>query len=99
MAEVRLSAAARADLVEIRRHSLAHFGGAAADRYFRGFKRVFNLLADRPLVGVGHPEFGPAVRRFSHESHRIFYRVDGETVRVMRILHHARRVDATTLDT
>jgi len=99
MAEVRLSAAARADLVDVRRYSLAHFGGAAADRYFRGFKRVFILLADRPLIGAAQPEFGPAVRRFTQGSHRIFYRLDGETVRVMRILHHARRVDTATLAT
>ncbi len=97
MAEVRLSAAARADLVDIRRYSLAQFGGPAADRYFLGFKRLFALLADRPSIGAVEPEFGPAVRRLTQGSHRIFYRLDGDMVRVMRILHHARRVDPETL--
>ncbi|TPG10392.1 type II toxin-antitoxin system RelE/ParE family toxin [Sphingomonas oligophenolica] len=97
MAEVRLSAAARADLADIRRYSLAHFSGTAADRYLLGFKHLFALLADKPSIGAVQPEFGPAVRRFTQGSHRIFYRLDGITVRIMRILHHARRVDPETL--
>ena len=93
MAEVRLTAEARADLADIRRYSLAQFGGIAADRYFRGFTRVFALLGGRPHAGVSQPQFGPAVRSFTHVRHRIFYRIDGDVVRVMRILHHARNVD------
>lgn len=45
MADLRLTAAARADLVEIRRYSIVEFGGNVADIYFRGFKDAFALCA------------------------------------------------------
>jgi toxin ParE1/3/4 len=98
MAEVRLSAAARADLVEIRRYSLERFGAAAADRYFLEFNRVFTLLANQPLAGVAQPELGPTVRRFTQGSHRVLYRVEVDAVRVIRVLHHARRIDPSMID-
>jgi toxin ParE1/3/4 len=89
VAELDLSAAARADLVDIRIFSLEPFGPEVADRYFRGFAAAFALLADHPLAGAARPEIGNRIRCFTHRKHRIFYVVDAHVVLIVRILHHA----------
>jgi toxin ParE1/3/4 len=90
MAKLRLSVAARADLVEIRNFSLAEFGSEVADTYFRGFNQAFALLRERPFAGVTQPELGDHLRCLTQRRHRIFYRVDGDIILIVRIIHHAR---------
>lgn len=90
MARLRLSPAARADLVEIRRYSIREFGSEVADAYLRGFNMAFALLRERPLVGPGRPELGERVRCLIHRRHRIFYESADEGVFIIRIVHHAR---------
>ena len=90
MNKLRLSAAARADLVEIRKFSVGEFGRDVADAYFRGFNQAFALLRDRPFAGAARPEAGAAIRCLTHRRHRIFYRIDGDLVLIIRVIHHAR---------
>jgi toxin ParE1/3/4 len=83
------SQAARNDLVAIRLYSIEQFGSDVADAYFLGFDEAFGLLASYPLTGTATPEYGEAYRCLMHRSHRIFYTVKDDEVRVVRILHHA----------
>lgn len=89
MTELRLSSAARADLVGIRIYSNEHFGGEAADRYFVGFDEAFDLLVRHPKAGEVKANLGKGIRSIIHMRHRIFYRTDGESVLIVRIVHHA----------
>jgi toxin ParE1/3/4 len=90
MAELDLSPAARADLVEIRKFSIEQFGAPVADAYFLGFGEAFALLRSHPLAGQAQPTLGRDIRCFTHRKHRIFYRVEAELVLIVRIIHHAR---------
>lgn len=90
MAEVRLSRAARADLVDIRLYSLDQFDAETADAYFLGFDAAFDLLAAHPLASPTVPELGAGLRCLTHRRHRIFYRAEDGAVLIVRILHHAR---------
>ena len=90
MARLRLSAAARRDLVEIRRYSVREFGGRVADTYFRGFRKAFKLLREQPFAGAVEPDVTPEVRVLTHRRHRIFYRVTENMVEIGRVLHHAQ---------
>lgn len=90
MIEVQLSAAARADLVEIRQYSMAQFDAHTADTYFLGFDAAFDLLSQHPHAGVATPQFGKPYRCLVHRKHRIFYTVGDNKVLIIRILHHAR---------
>ncbi len=90
MARLRLTAAARADLVQIRTYSLQEFGPEVADVYFRGFNQAFTLLRERPYAGVARPELGESVRCLTQRRHRLFYRLEDDLVLIIRILHHAR---------
>lgn len=90
MARLRLSAAARRDLADIRRYSVREFGASVADSYFRGFNGAFRLLRERPFAGAVAPDIRPEVRVLSYRRHRIFHRVAAGTVEIGRVLHHAQ---------
>jgi toxin ParE1/3/4 len=89
VARVILSRAARDDLVAIRLYSIEQFGPEVADKYFLGFDFAFDLLASFPAAGSATSQYGKVYRCLVHRSHRIFYRVDKDVVRIVRILHHA----------
>lgn len=65
-------------------------GAAVSDRHMAGFERLFELLREQPFAGQERPEFARRVRSLSHRPHRILYRLDGDTVLIVRILHHAQ---------
>lgn len=90
IAELRLSAAAEADLEAIDEYSNDMFGDDVADVYMRGFGELFDLLRRHQLAGQLKPELSKDIRCIVHRQHRIFYRIDGDVVLVARIIHHAR---------
>ena len=92
MAELRLSAAAREDLIDIRDQGVRDFGPAATARHLAGFEARFVLLRERPFAGQQRPEFELAIRSLSHRPHRILYQVDRRGVLIVRIIHQARDV-------
>lgn len=89
MAELDLSPAARADLLEIRVYSVDQFGVDVADSYFLGFDAAFALLREHPQVGPARPNLGNGIRCLIHRQHRIFYYIDGDMVVIVRLVHHA----------
>jgi toxin ParE1/3/4 len=89
VAEVSFSNAAVADLRAIDEYSLAQFGEEIGEAYMHGFDKEFAMLQDYPLAGQATPEYGKAYRCLMHRRHRIFYLVNHDAVRVVRILHHA----------
>ncbi|MBB3359489.1 MULTISPECIES: type II toxin-antitoxin system RelE/ParE family toxin [unclassified Novosphingobium] len=92
MADVRLTALARQDLVRMREYGNVEFGGALADAYFMSIAGAFDLLARHPEAGPARPELGDHIRCLSHRRHRILYRFNGAQVLVVRVLHHAMDV-------
>ena len=90
MAEIRLSAEAQADLVDIDEYGADQFSPDIADIYSRGFNEMFALLRRHPLAGAAKPELGQNLRCLTHRKHRIFYTVNGDVVLIIRIIHHAR---------
>lgn len=94
MAEVKISLAARGDLAGIGEFSAAHFGEHVADEYMRGFTEAFELLGSYPLSGEARPDYGKGERCKMHRSHRILYRISGNTVFVQRVLNHSQNVQA-----
>jgi toxin ParE1/3/4 len=92
MAKLRVSTAALRDLREIGSTGVREHGSAVSAAHVEGFRRLFRLLREQPFAGQERPELGSDVRCLSHRPHRIFYYVDGDTVVIDRILHHARDV-------
>lgn len=87
MPRLEFTAAARRDLNAIYDHGFARFGQVTADRYAAMLTATAVALLDFPLMGPEVPGRNRPLRRFSAESHVIFYRLDPEGIVVTRVLH------------
>lgn len=92
MANVRLTAAALADLGEIDEYGVTNFGSELADAYSRGFGSVFARLRRYPRSGPSAPELGDGVRTIRYRQHRLYYVIENGDVEVLRVFHVARDV-------
>ncbi len=92
MANVKLSAAARKDLIAIRIYSNNEFGSQIADKYFLGFEDAFDRLTNFPKSGRPTPDIGESIRCLTHRRHRIFYEIRSDIVLIIRIIHYAKAI-------
>jgi len=86
------SSRARSDLLDIWLY-ISDDSVAAADRVLDEIDRVCRLISEHPEIGRERPEVGRELRSFATMSWVIFYRVDGEMIRIVRIAHGARDFD------
>ena len=98
MAEVTFSNAAETDLIDIDEFSSARFGDEVGEVYMFGFHLAFARLADFPMAGPELPDYGVGIRCLKRGSHRIFYRMNGDDVLILRILHHAREAKSSLIE-
>lgn len=91
MYEVQLSLDARADLKAIARYTLESWGKAQTDSYMLELKKTVHSLGDVPLMrGISCGDLQNGLRSIPHKDHyHIFYRVRGNTVEIIRILHQS----------
>lgn len=90
---LELSRRAQADLDEIRDYSVERFGVIRAIAYLAVIEDAFRLLLRFPEMGGMHPALTPGTRSIGCEQHRIYYEVDDDCVRIVRILHRAMDVN------
>lgn len=82
----RLSSNATADLRRLYRRSVLDFGIAQADRYLARLDAAFTGIAEFPNAYPARPEIAQArIRPF--EAHNIVYRIRGNEVLILRVLH------------
>jgi len=86
MAEVQRSPQAEADLEAIL-EELDRKNPAVAERYTTLFEERIQLLAKFPEMGRARPEIARHVRSVLADPYVLFYRVQGDMVQVLRILH------------
>ncbi|MDZ7736321.1 MAG: type II toxin-antitoxin system RelE/ParE family toxin [Gammaproteobacteria bacterium] len=81
-------AAARDMRKNLLEHSFQHFGLLQAQSYYESFQNCLELLAQNPQMGMHADELRPGYRRFVHESHVLFYRIQEDgSIFLIRILH------------
>jgi toxin ParE1/3/4 len=79
MLRYRLLREARNDLAAIADYTIERFGIDQARTYRDKLEQAFVLLSERPLIGSDQSHIKPGIRRFVHESHAIYYRIDIDT--------------------
>lgn len=86
MSNYLLSEAAKDDLIEIAQYSDENFGVVQSDNYRDQLKRRFLVIAERPLFfpAVDHIRVG--YRRSVCGTHSIYYRIEGNSVEIIRII-------------
>lgn len=98
MAEYRLSARARSQLLDIYEFTDATFGRYQADAYHAGLERTFSLLADFPRIGQLVDELAPGHHRFRFQSHQIFYTEEAANLLIRAIYHCAQDIRPQLFD-
>ncbi len=85
---IRYSRAAEADLFEIYRYGLEHFGHHQAEAYRKTLDRTLRLIAANPFLARLRNEISPPVRLHRNGTHVIVYTIDENTdVLILRIRH------------
>jgi toxin ParE1/3/4 len=89
MADVRITAAAKAHLLGIWEYSAAQWNDDQADAYLREIKTAFDRLAENPRLGTHRPEIATGYRSFPSGKHVIFYTLDkkDDAINIIGVLH------------
>ena len=90
MPRITRSKLARADLREIWLY-IAQDSVEAADRVLDRLDRAVGMLAENKLLGEAQDQLQERLRRFVVGNYLIFYQPTKAGIRVVRILHAARR--------
>ena len=96
--EIRLSEAARTDLIDIWVETSRKWGPAQADRYLDDIEHSLNGLLENPQIGMDCSDFLPGCRRLITGRHLAFYEVDGPAIFVVRVLHQTMDVSGHLRD-
>ncbi|MDF1670608.1 MAG: type II toxin-antitoxin system RelE/ParE family toxin [Roseovarius sp.] len=83
---LRLTPQAQTDLEDIWLYSAQTWSPDQADTYLDGLGESMNALCAMPTMAREYPEFSPTVRIHPNGSHLIIYRIDADTLDVIRIL-------------
>lgn len=81
---------ADADLEDIWLYTAHTWSIAQADHYIITLHRSFEMLCDMPTIARERPEITPPVRIHPSGQHYVIYRVVGETLTVLRVIHNRR---------
>jgi toxin ParE1/3/4 len=92
MAEFRLTPAALRDLEGIWQYTVERWGVEQAEHYVDLLNAAFEGLAQAPRSAPACDHIRPGYRRQSVERHVVYYRIEGKSVTVVRVLHD--RMDA-----
>lgn len=85
-----LSSAADQDLEDIFNYTEREFGFDQAIDYLSGFDAIFARLVNNPELGKEREEIREGLRSVLKEKHIVFYRILGNRIRIVRILHGSR---------
>jgi len=94
MSRIRFTNSAEADLLELWLN-IAEENPVAADESLDSIQATVSLLGTQPEMGRARPELADGLRSFpTRTPYIIFYVPDGDDLLVVRVLHHARDIDA-----
>ncbi|MGB7183089.1 MAG: type II toxin-antitoxin system RelE/ParE family toxin [Burkholderiaceae bacterium] len=96
MYEVIQSQLARNDLKGIFRYSFEKWGADKAAEYLLQIDAGIHSLTDNPNIGRSRAEIRDGYRSIQINRHIVFYRIQGQSINVVRVLH-GKRHPSTTL--
>lgn len=90
------NARAEADLIAIWLH-IARDNEAAADRLLDRFEARWQQLASFPSSGAPRDDIAPGIRHLVIGEYLTLYRVAGDAIQILRVLHGHRNIEADDL--
>lgn len=91
------TALAEDDLIDIWLYIAAE-NPDAADRLLDRIERRTQLLATQPFAGPARDDLDSGVRQLVVGNYLMFYRVENDTILILRVLHGKRDLAAEDLD-
>jgi toxin ParE1/3/4 len=82
-----LTPRARADIDEIWDYTAERWGLEQAETYLRELRKNIQAVADAPSLGRECEEVRAGYRQYPSGSHVLFYRLTGNSIEIVRILH------------
>jgi toxin ParE1/3/4 len=89
---IEYSGPARRDLRAVERYLRAEAGDAIADRFIRDIVTKVDSLRDMPARQRRRAKLRPELRAVSISQYMIFYCIEGDRVRIIRVLHGSRNI-------
>jgi len=86
MATFKLNEEAEEDLERLYEYGILSFGLTQADRYYDGLIEHFYKLSENPYLWQAVDSIRIGYRRSVYIIHSIYFRIDGDTIEIMRIL-------------
>lgn len=87
-----LSAMAKTDLKEIGRYTQRHWGREQRLKYLALLDACFTELAANPNSGKDSSAIRSGYRCYPAGSHLVFYRLAGNRIEIIRILHQSMEI-------
>ena len=91
MALIQNTARAEQDIYEAWRY-IALENGHAADRFLDALERRLDQLILHPWSGRAREDLGPGVRHLNALQYAVYYRVEPDCIRVIRVMHGRRGI-------
>jgi toxin ParE1/3/4 len=95
---LEVSPQAEQDLAEIQAYTLAYWGIDRTQVYEAELFSCMALIQANPHLGKSSDRLGASVRILRIRQHRIVYRLTGDAIRVLRVLHFRRRIGRSTIE-
>jgi len=91
MARVLYTATARADIAGIAEY-IGRDNPRAAGSVIAAIRKTCASLGERPALGRLRPDLAENLRSFPVGSYVVFYRISGDTIDIISVLHGARDI-------
>lgn len=99
MPEYVLTRSAESDLIEIARYTRREWGERQRDTYIHDLFALFAAIAADPQLSQNRSQIRPGLRSRRHQkTHTVYFRVEGGTVQILRVLHVRQEVNAAFSD-
>lgn len=95
MPEYVLTRSAESDLIEIARYTRREWGERQRDKYIRELFDLFAAIAAAPHLSQNRDHIRPDLKSRRHKkTHTVYFRVEGDTAQILRVLHVRQDVNA-----
>lgn len=91
MKSVQLTSRAARDFSRAIEYSARHFGDTQSTRYAAGLNRALLMIGLQPNIGRPVLSQSSSVRVVVYKLHRIYYRVNDDSISVLKIIDARRR--------
>lgn len=87
MKQYRVTPRARDDLRNIALYSQQQWGRAQRNKYLKLLEQRFEWIVEHPLLGKSRSDIGVGYYSCLQGEHVVFYRINGDTIEIIGVLH------------